>query len=510
MPGSRSSKPTKAPAVSRRRTNAGTTADEKLQPYRGKRDPAKTAEPMGSAATGKNSGLTFVIQEHHARALHWDFRLERDGVLVSWALPKGLPLDPKQNHLAVHTEDHPLEYGGFAGDIPAGEYGGGSVEIWDHGTYELEKWRDDEVIVVLNGERSSGKYVLFATGKTPDKSGYVKDWMIHRMDPAPVGYEKLPDHIAPMLALTGNVKELGRGDWAFEVKWDGVRAVTYIDGGRVRALTRNDKDLMRAFPELREVGEALGSRPAILDGELVALDANGKPSFGDLQQRLHVTNANEVRKRAESIPVTYVVFDVMHLDGRSLLESSYDERRNALASLDVGPTALVADSYTEVDPTAMLDGISKMGLEGIVAKRRDSVYSPGRRNGAWVKMKVVRAQEVVIGGWTDGRGERSGSLGALLLGIPSDGGLQYAGKVGTGFDADARTELLRVLTPLARKTSPFDGPLPKAEAAGAHFVRPSVVGEVAFGEWTGNGHLRHTSWRGLRPDKSTAEVVRES
>src|SRR5580698_9267360 len=220
----------------------------KLSTYRAKRDPKKTPEPMGSnTRRAKKTGLpTFVIQEHHARALHWDFRLERDGVLVSWALPKGLPVSPGSNHLAVHTEDHPLDYANFAGDIPKGEYGGGHVDIWDHGTYELEKWTDREVKVVLHGEKAEGRYVLFPTRG--------KNWMIHRMDPAPLDYEPLPTRIKPMLALPGVLPTSDKG-WAYEFKWDGVRALVYVEGGRVRAFTRNDKYLVESFPELRQIGE---------------------------------------------------------------------------------------------------------------------------------------------------------------------------------------------------------------------------------------------------------------
>ena len=227
---------------------------DKLSTYHAKRDPAKTPEPMGSRSRNRRrepSSPKFVIQEHHARALHWDLRLEHDGVFVSWALPKGLPISPSTNHLAVHTEDHPLQYGGFEGEIPKGEYGGGNVSIWDQGTYELEKWAEKEVMVVLHGVRAQGRYVLFPTGG--------KNWMIHRMDPAPQGFEPMPKRIAPMLAvLSANPPE--PPGWAYEFKWDGVRALVFVDGGRVRATSRNDNDLTATFPELRAIGEFLGSR----------------------------------------------------------------------------------------------------------------------------------------------------------------------------------------------------------------------------------------------------------
>ena len=444
---------------------------------------------------------TFVVQEHHARALHWDFRLERDGVLVSWALPKGVPEDPKTNHLAVHTEDHPLEYGSFEGDIGKGEYGGGQVSIWDKGEYELEKWTDTEVKVVLHGSRARGRYVLFSTGG--------KNWMIHRMDPPRAGFQPLPERIRPMLAVAGSLPASDDG-WAYEIKWDGVRAVVYVSGGRARAVSRNDRDITGSFPELRAAGEKLGARPAILDGELVALGPDGRPSFGRLQQRLHLSGSSQVTRRASEIPVSYVVFDVLHLDGRSLLNLSYDERRKHLESLGLsGGPLLTGDSFRDAAGADVLAGADRLGLEGIVAKRRDAPYVPGQRSDAWLKVKNIRTQEVIIGGWTEGKGERSGSLGALLIGIPAEGGLRYAGKVGTGFGEQARRDLIRRLQPLARKTSPFSAPLSPAETALAHFVRPVTAGEVQYGEWTSEGRLRHSCWRGLRPDKDPAEVRRE-
>jgi bifunctional non-homologous end joining protein LigD len=480
------------------------SAPAKLTEYRAKRDPKKTHEPMGAnrgGRTAKTSALTFVIQEHHARALHWDFRLERDGVLVSWALPKGLPLDPKTNHLAVHTEDHPLDYGSFAGEIPQGEYGGGKVTIWDHGTYEIEKWRTNEIMVVLHGERAAGRYVLFPTGE--------KNWMIHRMDPAPANFEAMPEHVAPMLALAGELPSRDK-EWAFEFKWDGVRAMVYVDGGRVRAVTRNDKSLMTTFPELRDIGEFLGSRSAILDGEIVALDKDDRPSFATLAHRLHLTSKTAIDSLAKSSPASFFAFDVLYLEGRSLLSAPYDERRAALESLKLhGETFTTPPSATNVKGAEIARIAKERGLEGVVAKLRSSHYVPGARNGDWIKIKIFRTQEVVIGGWTDGHGERAGSLGALLLGIHSDEGFTYVGKVGTGFSATSRKELLDSLTPLARKTTPFLEQLSPAETRLAHFVRPQLVGEVQFSEWTSDGHLRHPSWRGLRTDKDASEVVRE-
>jgi bifunctional non-homologous end joining protein LigD len=489
-----------------RAKDSPTKPPSKLTTYRAKRDPQKTPEPMGAtakSATKKKSQLpTFVIQEHHARALHWDFRLERDGVLVSWALPKGLPMDPDTNHLAVHVEDHPFDYGKFEGTIPKGEYGAGQVTIWDHGTYETEKWRDKEVMVVLHGKRASGRYVLFPIDE--------KNWMIHRMDPAPAYFEAMPQHVKPMLALAGELPKKDEG-WAYEFKWDGVRALVYVDGGRVRAFTRNDKSLLSTFPELRDIGLHLGSRSAILDGEIVALDKDNRPNFSTLSKRLHVTSKTVIEKLRSTIPASFFAFDLLYLDGQSIMDLSYDNRREALESLKLqGETFATPPSITNTTGSKVMAISRERGLEGVVIKRRSSRYAPGLRSGEWIKVKNFFTQEVVIGGWTEGKGERNGSLGALLLGIPSDEGLEYVGKVGTGFTAATRQDLLRRLKPLARKSTPFAAPLGRAETALAHFVRPVIVGEVQFAEWTNDANLRQPSWRGLRSDKSAKDVVRES
>jgi len=475
----------------------------KLDTYRSKRDPERTPEPMGVRRRTKPAppaGPSFVVQEHHARALHWDFRLERDGVLVSWAVPRGVPLNPRRNHLAVSVEDHPLEYGGFAGEIPAGEYGGGTVSIWDSGTYETEKWSDREVMVVLHGRRVTGRYVLFKTDG--------KNWMIHRMDPSPEDWSPLPELVRPMLCRAGELPKTARG-WTCEFKWDGVRAVVYVDGGRVHIKSRNDLDITGSYPELGPLGRTLGSRAAVLDGEIVAFDDSNRPSFGLLQQRMHVRDSAAARRLARKIPVSYLAFDVLHLDGRSTLDLPYSKRRSLLESLGLAGAHWATPATYRTRPQAVLDAALTSGLEGVVCKRTESPYLPGRRTDDWVKVRWFRTQEVVVGGFTPGKGSRSGGVGALIVGIPGEHGLRYLGKVGTGFsDADLR-ELAASLARLARKTSPFDGELPRAQVAGATWVRPALVGEVRFSDWTSQGRLRQPSWRGLRPDKAPADVVKE-
>ncbi|HET7529660.1 MAG TPA: non-homologous end-joining DNA ligase [Mycobacteriales bacterium] len=485
-------------------------AKAELGTYRRKRDAARTPEPVpppGPLPRGDDD--TFVIQEHHATALHWDFRLERDGVLVSWAVPKGLPTEPKTNHLAVHTEDHPIEYASFEGDIPEGEYGGGRVILWDRGTYECEKWTDREVKVVLHGSRVSGRYVLFRTDRLGGKDKRGRDWMVHRMDPPAEGFEPLPELVKPMLAVLRDELPGDDDAYGYEFKWDGVRAVVYVKGGRPRVLSRNDRDVSTSYPELRAMAEGLGSRQVVLDGEIVAFDAEGRPSFGALQSRMHVTDASSVRRLAGQTPVTYLVFDVLHLDGRSLLDLPYVDRREILESLELSGPSWQTPPWFRGGGAAVLEASKQQGLEGVIAKRLDSRYYAGRRSDCWLKVKNLRTQEVVIGGWKPGAGRRAGAIGSLLLGVPGDDGLLYAGHVGTGFTDKMLRDLEADLAPLARDASPFAHAVPREHARDARWVSPELVGEVAFSEWTRDGRLRHPAWRGLRPDKSPDEVVKE-
>jgi len=375
------------------------------------------------------------------------------------------------------------------------------MTIWDEGHYDVEKWSDTEVKFVLHGSKATGGFVLFQTKD--------RNWMIHRHGPS-TRTDPMPTSMKPMLATAGPLPDDG-APWAFEIKWDGIRAILFVEGGRVRAQSRNDLDVSSAFPELADIGKFLGLTTCVLDGEIVALGEDGRPSFARLQHRMHVANQREARRRAASDPVTFVAFDVLYLHGRSLLSATYDERRAMLESLHLsGETFITTDSFRDVSGQDILTAAEQNGLEGVVAKRRDSAYRPGRRHPDWVKIKSFKTQEVVIGGWTEGRGERAGSLGALLLGIPAEHGLRYVGKVGTGFSESARRALLDDLRAFSTLTSPFVPPPPAADAARAHFVRPELVGEVEFAEWTAAGRLRHPTWRGLRPDKDPHDVVVES
>jgi bifunctional non-homologous end joining protein LigD len=495
-----------------RGADLGKEAAVPLDTYRAKRDARRTPEPVpdtgstvvdhtGDAQAGR--GDTFVVQEHHATALHWDVRLERDGVLVSWAVPKGLPLDPATNHLAKQTEDHPLAYATFAGEIPRGEYGGGRVTVWDSGTYELEKWQPDEVKVVLHGSRVAGRYVFFRTRS--GRSG-SDSWMVHRMDGPPPGWAPLPPDLRPMLATAGTLPS-DDDAWAYEVKWDGVRALVAVDGGRLRITSRNGNDVTSSYPELRGLGLQLGSRQVLLDGEIVALTAEGRSDFGVLQARMHVARPGAALLR--STPVQLVVFDVLHREGESLLDRTYDERRAALDGLEL------AGEHWQVPPAflgggpAVLEATRAQGLEGIVAKRRDSRYLPGQRTDCWRKVKHVRRTSVVIAGWKRGEGGRAGRIGSLLLGVQGPDGLEYAGHVGTGFSAATLADLGARLEPLRRPDSPFATEVPRLHAKSAVWVEPALVAEVDYTEWTRDGRLRHPSYKGLRDDIDPEDVVRE-
>lgn len=464
---------------------------DRLTEYRAKRDAGKTPEPVPAAAPAAGGGNNyFVIQEHHARRLHYDFRLERDGVLVSWAVPKNLPDTPSVNHLAVRTEDHPLEYGRFEGTIPKGEYGAGTVRIWDSGSYVTEKFEDSpekgEVIVVLAGSRIAGRYALIRTGGD--------QWLAHRVknqqDLQPFAFAEL----APMLAIHGSVTRLDPGIWAFEGKWDGYRLLVDADRGRVRLRSRSGRDVTGEYPQLRSLAADLAEHHLVLDGEVVALDSAGVPSFAAMQNS------------ARSTRVEFWAFDLLYLDGRPLLRAAYRDRRRLLEALARG-TGLVVKDLLGADGAQALEQSRELGWEGVVAKKWDSTYQPGRRSPAWVKEKHWRTQEVVIGGWRAGEGVRGGGIGSLLMGIPAGGKLTFVGRVGTGFTERQLAALKKKLTPTDE--SPFDAPLSRPDAAAVTFVQPTLVGEVRYSERTADGRLRQPSWRGLRPDKTPADVVGE-
>lgn len=455
-----------------------------LSEYRRKRDPARTPEPIPQTEAEGGEGNSFVIQEHHARRPHYDFRLERDGVMVSWAVPRGIPTSSKENRLAVHTEDHPLEYAGFSGSIPKGEYGGGTVSIWDAGTYEPVKWLDNEVIVRLCGERVQGRFALIRTEGD--------QWLMHLMREDGNGRD-FPRGLRPMLSTAGSLDGLAPDEWAFEGKWDGIRLIVEFDGETVTLRGRAGNDVTDRYPALQSLARSLDGHQVVLDGEVVSLDSAGRTSFTALQ--------------AGGAP-TFWAFDIVYLDGVSLLRKQYDDRRRVLDALAAAVDGLVVPPQLTGSVSEVVEQSSD--LEGVVAKRRDSVYLPGKRGSAWIKTKNWLTQEAVIGGWRRGRGGRGGRLGSLLLGIPGDGGLRYIGRVGTGFSESELDRLGSLLAPLERASSPFADEVPDADRRETVWVTPKIVGEVRFRDRTGAGRLRHPSWRGLRDDKTPDDVHEES
>jgi bifunctional non-homologous end joining protein LigD len=556
----------------------GRSADDgPLTTYIAKRTAGRTPEPVPSdpsaAATPPGELPIFVIQEHHATALHWDFRLERDGVLVSWAVPRGVPPSYKRNNLAIMTEDHPMDYASFEGSIPAGEYGGGSVTIWDDGRYELEKWRDDEVIVTLEG-RPGGPLgrVRLALIRT-EGQGEKSSWLLHRMktdidgrvqpDGAPVaasvqadgpavaarleavrsgrdGERRPPtrpkppasateapdageplawppnaDALRPMLS-TGATPDRARlaarqwGDpvWA-EAKWDGIRAIGVWDGERLRLVARSGNDVTFKYPEVTEVDVGLGPDPVIVDGEIVAIDDRGRPSFPLLQTRMNLQRPAEIARERKRTPVQYYLFDVLGAHGRDVTSLPLTQRRAILEGLAATATAPVVVPPVFDDVDGALATSEKFDLEGIVVKDPGSTYRRGARSEAWLKVKLTRTQEVVLAGIRPGQGGRAQTFGALLLGIPGPDGLEYAGRVGTGFSDTTLRSLMKTLEPLHTDQNPLVS-VPALDARGVQWLRPEMVGEVEFGEFTPGGILRHSRWRGLRPDKSPSEITRES
>ncbi len=534
---------------------------DRLDIYRSKRDPKRTSEPIPDTQGTSGDELSFVIQEHHARRLHWDFRLEHDGVLVSWALPKGPPTDPGRNHLAVQTEDHPLEYGTFEGTIPKGEYGAGEVTIWDSGTYELEKWREGkEVIATLHGRRDGGlggvrKFALFNTGEHGPNKEPEKNWMIHLTKDSPGADEdagETPDNeesgdtptgeqpgeeptenleaadtesedaeaadieaadISPMLASIGQIAIVGRDvdDWAFEMKWDGIRAIATVRAatgdcpGAVALTSRNGHDLTDAYPELAELA-VRAKVDCVIDGEIVALGAGSRPDFSRLQRRMGLTDARDVERERHRTPVHLMAFDVLRADGDSLLRTPYRERRERLRDIVSDGENIHVPMAFEGTVDEAMDASRELGLEGVMAKKIDSVYLPGRRTRTWLKLKHATTRDVIIVGWRTGNGERSNTFASLLVAAHGEDGLDYLGRVGTGFDERQLRSLRKKLERLTRKTPPLT--VPAAEARDAHWVRPVVVGEVQFGGMTGGGRLRHPVWRGLREDIDADDVTR--
>lgn len=553
-----------------------------LREYTQKRDFDRTAEPAPAGAQRKKKeSLQFVVQKHDASRLHYDFRLEMEGVLKSWAVPKGFPWKQGERHLAVHVEDHPIEYAKFEGIIPRGEYGGGTVMVWDVGTYEVV---DDQPVHALHrgklhlrlkGKKLKGEWTLVRTRSDEEKEHWLLMKTAESVEPISpkrddesvlthrsmqqiavqkaatwrssgqsweTGKRKVaekragtksatrkkeePTRSNRKTASTRKTKRLGflepmkaklvneppaHGDWIYELKWDGYRALGVKDGRSVEIYSRNETLLTGEFPEIRDALLQLPAERAIVDGEIVALDPEGHATFQLLQARAMG------RQRP---PIFFYLFDLLHLDGHDLLNLPLCDRKNALEQLlRNGPDALRFSASIEGDVRKILREISAHGMEGVIGKLRDSTYEPGLRSGTWIKVKCGAEQEFVVGGYTDPQGTRP-YLGAIHVGYYDGPEFRYAGKVGAGFDR-ALLEMMRdKLEHLATEECPFtDIPAksrgkwtrnmtPSAMRA-AHWVKPELVCQIRFAEWTDDGALRQPVFLGLRTDKDPREVVRE-
>ena len=450
----------------------------RLGNYRKKRDPARTPEPFGGAETA--DGRSFVIQRHNARRLHYDLRLERDGALASWAVPKGLPLRPGERHLAVHVEDHPLDYGSFEGVIPAGEYGAGTVEIWDRGTYDLlEVKRNGGLTFHLHGDRVDGTWTLIPARLDGDE----KNWLLVRKDAA---REEVVQP-RPQLATLTESLPTGAG-WIYEPKWDGYRAIVTLAGGEVTLTSRNGTDLTERFrPVARAIPHAVRSPRAVIDGEVCALDDTGTARFESLQ--------------SGSGRLVLMAFDLLSLDDEPLVDRPLEERRRLLEDLLDPTSETVQLSPAFEDGPALLAAAEAQGLEGVVAKRADAPYRPGRRTPEWQKLKLRAQDDLPIVGYTRGTGKRS-KLGALVLGRREADGLHWAGNVGSGIGDGDVERLLAALKPLERPTTPLvHAPrMPRVRASDVTWVEPSLSAEVAYAERTREGRLRAPVFLGIRDD----------
>lgn len=478
--------------------------------YAAKRAFDKTPEPApevpgnvdpGTAPPGK----TFVIHQHYARRLHFDLRLEMMNgevpVLVSWAVPKNLPLKKGVRVLAIHVEDHPFEYGSFTGSIPRGEYGAGEVRIFDAGHYEMLDQKPGKLTFRLDGKRLNAEYHLIQTAR-----GEENQWLaMLREDHRPP-----PDEMPPPEPMLATLVEAPFDDdaWAFDPKWDGVRAIATCDEG-TRLISRNAKDITVAYPELHELNRRLVAINAMLDGEIVAMQ-DGRPSFERLQRRMHVRNPKEIDRLSKSIPVSYVAFDLLYLDGRSLVGLPLEERRSLLEETVVPSDSFQLSPWFPGKGVSLFEAAKAQNLEGIVAKKLSSKYEVGRRSRNWLKIKTIYDADLVVGGWMEGEGARSGKIGSLLLGAYRDGDLVYVGAVGTGFDSQSLALVQSKLTGLEDTQPPFDESSlsgDKPQIRHARWVRPELVAIVEFRELTGAGKLRAPSFKGLRDDVKPHECT---
>jgi DNA ligase D-like protein (predicted ligase)/DNA ligase D-like protein (predicted polymerase)/DNA ligase D-like protein (predicted 3'-phosphoesterase) len=492
-----------ASASPRRRTSQDVIAasrDPNLAEYLRKRTfgPEGTTEPPPGEQRGE--GNSFVIHKHRATRLHYDVRLERDGALPSWAVPRGLPVQLKDKRLAVRTEDHPLEYGEFEGTIPKGHYGAGEVRIFDDGWYEPIEWTDKKVSFRLHGRKYPGLEFHFVKTRT--------DWLAFLASHQEAPLIDVPPSVQPMLA-EGGWKAFDDPAWWFEPKFDGIRSTTYLSTDLTRLVTRRGRDVTHQYPELHMVHELVDQVNAVLDAEIVAFDDDGTNSFEALQQRMNLQNEREIKRASTKIPVALIAFDLLWLNGRSTVDLVLEERRELLLAVAETDERLQLVTHVEGDGKHFAGVARELGLEGVVAKRTGSRYQPGRRSPDWRKIKLTNTQDCVILGWTPGQGGRSGSFGALLVGAYEDGKLLWVGQVGTGFTHQTLERVMDALQPIVRSSPAGDDP-ELGKVKGATYVEPNLVCEVEYLEITKSTHkMRAPSFKGVRDDKLPDECVLE-
>lgn len=484
--------------------------------YRAKRDFNATPEPKAKFEGNVDvaeavPGGRFMIHQHHATRLHYDLRLEfYNGdlpVLASWAVPRNLPREKGEARLAIHVEDHPIEYGEFSGTIPAGNYGAGEVRIFDSGTYEVLEQGPGKLTLRLDGGRLKGEWHLNRTDVKDGKEQWLA--ILSRWDgPLP----ESPPAPEPMLASPAR-NAFDDDGWIFEFKWDGVRALG-VCTAETMLISRRRRDITATYPELGGLHDRLVALDAVVDGEIVAL-SDGRPSFERLQSRMNLQNPRDIEREAARTPVTYVVFDLLYLDGHDLSSEPIEVRKQMLEDVVVPSDKVVVSTWIRGEGSAVNEAAEARRLEGIVAKKLGSIYKPGRRTKEWLKIKSVHEADLVIGGWQPGEGRRSGVFGSLLMGAYDDEGLHFVGSVGTGFDDKTLTRMTDALAEIAQDECPFSTD-PRTAGGGSafgkpirhpHWVDPCLVAKIEFRELTSGSRLRAPSFKGLRFDKEPEDCT---
>ena len=516
-----------------------------LDLYRKKRDPERTPEPFGAGVTAP--GSRFVIQKHGARRLHYDLRLEMDGVLKSWAVPKGPSMRAEEKRLAVHVEDHPIDYADFEGVIPPDNYGAGAVIVWDRGRYRLVKPGDPleqldrgKLELEFFGHKVRGVWTLVRMSKKE------KDWLLlkkadsfagteelteryprsvlsgltlEEMADVPTKISELHEHLRkikapkqtfsarsqPLMLATQQEQPFSGPEWIFEIKYDGVRVLAERQGDSVELYGRNGTEITNRYPEIKEALKRLAVERFVIDGEIVALDERGQPSFQKLQARMHLSNPRDIQQAMSAAPVEGIFFDCLAIEGHDLRSLGLLERKEILKRFLPPLGRARYSDHVEIAGKDFFEAASERRLEGILAKKANSRYTGGRSRD-WVKIKCQQRQEFVIGGYTDPQGER-GYFGALHLGLYQDNKLIYVSKVGTGFDTRSLKLIWEKMQPLARAKSPFEKKSPTGR--GNHWLEPALVCEVRYSGWTDDGGIRQPTFLGLRPDKKPEECRKE-